>query len=219
MRVLLADDDRDMVLRLKQDLEADGHTVDAVIESDRAIELARLNTYQLGLMNDELTCLEGLGACRAMLNSGTSPYVIMISSEADSPQQIRCLRCGADDYIRKPIPYEELIERMRAVLRRLSRTMTYGDLKLDMLKRTAERNGKNVALTNREFELLSYFMHHPDKVLPREALAAEVWSMPFDTGTNIVDVYVTYLRRKLSRLGAPLIQTVRGKGYCFGTAD
>lgn len=219
MRVLLADDDRDLVLRLKQDLETDGHTVDAVVESDRAIELARLNTYQVGLMNDELTCLAGLGACRSMLNSGTSPYILMISSESESPSRIRCLRCGADDYLTKPIAYDELIERMRAVIRRLSRTMTYGDLRLDMLKRTAERNGKNVALTNREFELLSYFMHHPDTVLPREALAAEVWSMPFDTGTNIVDVYVTYLRRKLSRLGAPLIQTIRGKGYCFGAAD
>lgn len=219
MRVLLADDDREMVLRLKHDLEAEGHTVDAVVESDRAIELARLNTYHVGLMNDEMTCLEGLGACRAMLNSSTSPYVIMISSEAVSDSRVRCLRCGADDYITKPIPYDELVERMRAIIRRLSRTMTYGDLKLDMLKRTAERNGKNVPLTNREFELLSFFMHHPNTVLPREALAAEVWSMPFDTGTNIVDVYVTYLRRKLSRLGAPWIQTVRGKGYSFGTAD
>lgn len=219
MRVLLADDDRDMVQRLKLDLETDGHEVDAVHESDRAIELSRLNTYQVGLMNDEMTCLEGLGACRSLLNSGTSPYVIMISSEAESPARVRCLRCGADDYITKPIVYDELVERMRAVIRRLSRTMTYGDLKLDMLKRTVERNGKNVPLTNREFELLSYFMHHPDTVLPREALAAEVWSMPFDTGTNIVDVYVTYLRRKLSRLGAPLIQTVRGKGYSFGAVD
>lgn len=219
MRVILADDDREMVQRLKHDLETDGHTVDAVIESDRALELARLNTYEVGLMNDELTCLQGLGACRAMLNSGTSPYILMISSEADSPGRVRCLRCGADDYIQKPIPYDELIARLRAVIRRLSRTMTYGDLRLDMLKRTVERHGKNVALTNREFELLSYFMHHPDTILPREALAAEVWSMPFDTGTNIVDVYVTYLRRKLSRLGASVIQTVRGKGYCFGSLD
>ncbi len=219
MRVLLADDDRELVLRLKQDLETDGHSVDAVIESDRAIELARLNTYQVGLMNDELTCLQGLGACRSMLNSGASPYVIMISSEADSPGRIRCLRCGADDYIQKPIPYDELIERMRAVIRRLSRTMTYGDLRLDMFKRTVERAGRSVALTNREFELLSYFMHHPEAILPRETLAADVWSMPFDTGTNIVDVYVTYLRRKLNRVGAPWIQTIRGKGYCFGAAD
>lgn len=112
---------------------------------------------------------------------------------------------------------EELLGRIRHSDRSVEPNLLYGDLRLDLFRRVVERGGKAISLTNREFDLLYYFMNHPDKVLHRESLAADIWNMPFETNSNIVDVYVTYLRRKLSRVGVRMIHSVRGQGYRFGS--
>lgn len=135
--------------------------------------------------------------------------------EADG-HQVDCLRYRADEKRSIPFSSEELLDRFETTNHHVEPVLAYGDLKLDLFRRIVERDGKAIPLTNREFDLLFYFMNNPDRVLHRDSLAADVWNMPFETNSNIVDVYVTYLRRKLSRVGVRMIHSVRGQGYRFG---
>jgi DNA-binding response OmpR family regulator len=219
MRILVVDPDPAVIAQLRADLGAEGHEVTGVQDSDRALTLAKSEHFGLCVLDEALSCLSGHGACRTLLDQLPGPFVLMTSRQGGAANRINCLHCGADDYLPQPFQYEELVARIRAALRRVGRHLAYGDVSLDLDQRRLERHGKFVPLTNREFELMAYFMHHSEETLTRDRLAAEVWGMPFSTGTNLVDVYVAYLRRKLERIGAKPIQTIRGSGYRLGPTD
>lgn len=216
MRILLANPEAELGLALAHELGSE-HALDVALDGRHALELARARPYSLCLLDKELACRSG--ACRMLLEAGHAPYMLMLSHASGLGDRLACLDCGADDHLFKPVDLAELVARIRAAARRLDRFLVYGDLKLDRITRQLTRRTACVELTNREFELLTYFMGHPDRTLSRDLLSREVWRISFETRTNLVDVYVNYLRRKLAQLGVSLIRTVRGQGYRFGFAE
>lgn len=219
MNILVVDDEPKVAGFLRQGLEEEGHRVAIAHDGEEAISLAGGGAYELVILDVMLPKQDGLAVCRQLREAGSDVYILMLSALGETTDRVAGLRQGADDYLAKPFAFDELLARVVAFERRTQRDrggpLTAGDLRLDPLRRTVERDGQPIALTNREFELLAYFMHHPGEVLSRDRLAAAVWQMDFDPGTNVVDVYVAYLRKKLEKAGARPIQTVRGEGYRF----
>lgn len=215
MHILLVEPDAILAAQVLEALRREGFTPDHVSELDPATPQDR-DSYHMFIMDKDSVCMERQGPCRRLQTMSTMPILLVLTSQAAVEHRVGCLRCGSDDVLVRPFAVEELVARVVALFRRRRHRLIYGNLALDLVKRQAEYDGMPVALTNRELELLTFFMQHPDEVLSREVLATEVWNTLFDPGTNVVDVYVTYLRRKLGTHGPSLIHTVRGRGYRFG---
>ena len=216
MRVLLIEDDPRLSSVLQRGLEEEGYKVDAVHDGDAGLEAAQLNAYDALLLDIMLPGQDGLSVCRALRSQKIRVPIIAITALGALDERIEGLDAGADDYIVKPFAFSELAARLRALLRRESDSrssrLCVGDVCLDLQTRQVSRKELAVELTATEFRLLEYLLMHPGMVLSRSQLEERVWSDEFDINSNVVDVYVRRLRRKLDPDGA-LIETVRGMGY------
>ena len=220
MRVLIVEDDVRIAAFLDKGLRAEGHSVTTAASANEAEASLALFNDQLDLMLLDLGLPGGDGEdiLRRLRRRGSHLPVIVLTARAEVADRVRGLDAGANDYVTKPFAFEELLARMRAVRRTVDSPDTHelivGDLRLDTMSKVAWRTGRRIDLSPREWALLELFMRNPTRVLTRTHILSKVWQYDVDPGTNVVDVYVGYLRRKLNRPGLdPLISTVRGAGY------
>jgi DNA-binding response OmpR family regulator len=216
----VVEDDPKIALFLEEGLEAEGH---AVTMATSAEEVRRLRSSvgpkpDLVLLDLGLPGEDGVDLLRALRTEGFAAPVIVVTARDDLHDKITGLDAGANDYITKPFAFDELLARIRAVKRSTaqptSTELVVDDLRLDLLTKVAQRNGRQIELAHREWIMLELFMRNPRQVLLRSQILSNVWRYDFEPGSNVVDVYVGYLRRKINLPGlAPLIHTVRGAGY------
>jgi two-component system response regulator MprA len=216
-RILVIDDDQKILATLRRGLAYEGYQVDLAESGEEGLRMARDFAPDLVVLDVMLPGMDGFEICRRLRAGGDVP-VLMLTAKDEVSDRVHGLDIGADDYMVKPFAFEELIARVRALLRRrepaTSGIIRYADLSLDASSREVRRGDRPIELTNREFELLSLFMRHPRQVLPRATILDRVWDYDFGGDSNVLDVYVGYLRSKLEANGEPrLIHTVRGAGY------
>ena len=218
MKVLVVEDDRKVAGFIEQGLREEGYAVDVAPDGDQATMLAHVNEYDLILLDMMLPKKNGLQVASELRAEGRSIPMLMLTARDASEDIVRGLDAGADDYLTKPFKFDELLARVRALVRRggAGRTelLRYGPVSMDRLKHRAQIKGKKLDLTRKEFQLLELFLLHPEVVLRRTELLEKVWDMHFDPESNVVDVHVGNLRRKLhGSTGSDLIHTVRGVGF------
>lgn len=223
MRALLVEDDAAMALLITQVLEQEGFAVDHASTGTDAQTLAFVTEYDAIVLDLGLPDRHGLSVLQALRNEGRSTPVIILTSSADSASTVRALDTGADDYVTKPIVIEEFRARMRALVRRggaqRTETLACGNVVLNRLTREVFVDGKQCGLTAKEFQLLEHFLLHTGEVVTRAELLEKVWDMHFDPGSNVVDVHVTRLRKKLKEAAADVrIAARRGMGFVLGAA-
>jgi two-component system, OmpR family, copper resistance phosphate regulon response regulator CusR len=224
MKILVVEDDRKVAGFIEQGLREEGYAVDVAPDGDEATMLAHVNEYDLLVLDVMLPRKTGLQVAAELRREGRKTPILMLTARDATEDVVRGLDAGADDYLTKPFKFEELLARVRALVRRggASRTelLSYGPVELDRLKHKATVNGKRLDLTPKEFQLLEHFMLRPEEVLRRTELLEKVWDMHFDPESNVVDVHVGNLRRKLKEAaGAEVLQTVRGVGFRLATPD
>jgi two-component system OmpR family response regulator len=218
MRVLLVEDDTKLVRALERGLQREGYVVDAALSGDEALTRAGLHDYDAVILDVMLPGVDGFSVCRTLRGREDWTPVLMLTARDDVSDRIRGLDAGADDYLVKPFDFGELLARLRALIRRgpseRAPVLKVGDLRVDVATRVVTRAGRQVELTPREFALLEYLARHAGEVVSRTQLLEHVWDESEDGSTNVVDVYVGYLRKKLDRPSwRPLIRTVRGVGF------
>ena len=217
MHILVVEDEDSIASFVVKGLKAEGHTPSRASTAAEAIGLSGTYDWDIVLLDLILPDGHGLDVLRAIRSTNPDTAVIVLSALGEVEDKVALLDAGADDYLVKPFAFAELLARIRANTRQghaSSRVLELGDLALDTKTRRATRGEVVTDLPSREFTLLEYFMRHPGQVLTRQQLLDSVWGINFDPGTNVVDVYVGYLRRKLDRPGEPsVIETVRGAGY------
>jgi DNA-binding response OmpR family regulator len=216
-RILIAEDEARLASFLEKGLRASGFVTTVVTDGEAAESRARDSDFDLLILDLSLPKKDGLEVLRDLRRAGQNLPVIVLTARGDPHDRVEGLESGADDYLPKPFHFEELVARIRVQLRggdpsAEQTQLRVGDLALDLRTRWASVAGVTVELSAREFELLRTFLQHPNQVLSREQLLARVWGYDYDPGSNVVDVYVGYLRKKL---GAPKFETVRGVGYRF----
>jgi two-component system, OmpR family, response regulator len=218
MRVLVVEDEVRMARLLKRALEEEGHAVDIVASGEDGLWLATENTYGAVVLDVMLPGVDGFEVCRRLREKNMWAPVIMLTARDRVGDRVRGLDAGADDYLVKPFSLLELAARLRALARRDDRSrpvlLTEGDLTLDPAAKRARRAGTELRLSPKEFSLLELFLRHPGDVLSRSQIIEAVWDFAYDGGSNVVDQYVNYLRRKIDApFGRHDIETVRGMGY------
>jgi DNA-binding response OmpR family regulator len=207
---------------IKRGLEEEGIEVETAYDGDAGFEAGKSEIIDLIILDLALPGRNGLDIARDWRQMGIKTPILIVTAMDSTEAKVKGLDTGADDYITKPFAFAELLARIRALQRRTSAEDTtrlqLGDLVLNLINRRATRAGNEVQLTNKEFALLEFFMRHPDEILSREVLSEKVWEETFDTLTNVIDVYINYLRNKIDRQYEPkLIHTVRGVGYMLKT--
>lgn len=218
MRVLVADHDLATALFVRKGLEAEFYAVDVARDGEEARTVGRECDYDLVLLDRSLPRVDGLSVLRQLRAQKPSLPILLVSAKNAVEERVQCLDLGADDFLAKPFSFSELSARIRALLRRsrlpAQTVLTVADLKLERVERRVERAGKRIDLTSKEFGLLEYLMLNAGRRVTRPMIIEHVWNLSFDTGTNVVDVYVNYLRRKIEDGNhGRLIHTVRGVGY------
>ncbi|HEX8088183.1 MAG TPA: response regulator transcription factor [Blastocatellia bacterium] len=218
MRVLVIEDEIKMAAFIKRGLEEENIAVDIAADGEDGMFRAKAGSYDLIILDITLPLLDGLEVCRRLRQDRVTTPILLLTARDSVEMKVRGLDSGADDYLTKPFAFAELLARMRALRRRdraeVSMRLQVDDLVLDPLTRRVTRANRPIQLTSKEFALLECFMSHPDQVLSRTILAEKVWDETFDAFTNVIDVYINYLRNKIDRDFSPkLIHTVRGAGY------
>jgi two-component system response regulator MprA len=218
VRILVVDDDLAVCRSIDRALRLEGYEVDAVTSGGEAVEAMATSSPDALVLDLQLPDLDGLQVCRRIRDAGDDTPILMLTARHSIDDRVQGLDAGADDYLVKPFALEELLARLRALLRRRFEgeggLLRFGELTLDLASREAHRAERAFALTRIEFDLLELFLRHPRQVLTREVLLHRVWGFDFDSGTNSLAVYVGYLRRKTEAGGEPrCIHTVRGVGY------
>lgn len=217
MRILVIEDERKIASFIKRGLREEGYIVDIALDGDEGYRLTAENDYALIILDIMLPRRDGISLCRQLRQDGIESPVLMLTAKDSVQDKVRGLDSGADDYLTKPFAFEELLARIRALLRKgvkRSARLQVGDLVLDTAAHTATRGGRGIVLTMKEYALLAYLMRNAGTVVTRTMIAENIWEIEFDTGTNIIDVYINYLRNKIdSGNEKKLIQTVRGRGY------
>jgi two-component system, OmpR family, response regulator MprA len=223
VHILVADDDAAVRESLRRSLAFNGYDVSLASDGEEALAAAADGAPDLVLLDVNMPGLDGLEVCRRIRASGSEVPVLMLTARVEVGDRVLGLDAGADDYLPKPFALEELLARIRALLRRVKEasetepvdeTLTFADLTLDPATRTVRRGNRSITLTRTEFELLWVLMQRPRRVLSRELILDEVWGYDFPTTANSLEVYIGYLRRKTEADGEPrLIHTVRGVGY------
>ena len=218
MRILVVEDADRMAALLGRGLRDEGYAVDVVATGEEAVWMASENPYDAVLLDVMLPDLDGFEVCRRIRAAGQWAPVLMLTARDAVQDRVRGLDVGADDYLTKPFAFAELLARMRALVRRgkseRPQLLAAGDLTLDPASREVRRGEQAIALTPKEFSLLEFFMRHPGEVLTRTRLIEHVWDFAFDGDSNVVEVYVRYLREKIDRpFGKETLETVRGVGY------
>ncbi|MEX1020072.1 MAG: response regulator transcription factor [Litorilinea sp.] len=219
-RVLIVDDDEKITKMLRRGLILEGHTVEVARDGELALRSLAHTTYDLVILDLIMPGPDGIEVCRRLRATGDDVPILILTARDEIGDRVLGLDAGADDYLVKPFSYEELLARVRALLRRRrphesSVVLRYSDLTLDMATWEARRGDCLLeSLSPTEFELLAYFLRHPRQVLRREQLLESIWGYDYDGNANVLELYVGYLRRRLEVNGAPrLIQTIRGVGY------
>ena len=218
MRVLVIEDEVRMARLLKRALEEENHTVDVAGDGPDGLWMATENTYAAIVLDVMLPGFDGFELCRRIREAGIWVPVLMLTARDEVGDRVRGLDAGADDYLVKPFSLLELAARLRALARRDDRrrpvVLSEGDLQLDPASKRALRAGTELQLSPKEFSLLEFFLRHPGVVLTRSQIIEAVWDFAYDGGSNVVDQYVNYLRRKVDTpFGRHDIETVRGMGY------
>ncbi len=221
MRILVVEDDTPLATFVRKGLEAEHYAVDTAGDGELARCMALESDYDLLVLDLNLPKLDGLEVLRALRAKKPSLPVLVLTARNRIEDRVQSLDSGADDCLNKPFSFTELSARVRALLRRGPRTvdtvLQVADLELDRVERKVKRGGKHIDLTSKEFALLEYLLRNAGRRVTRTMIIEHVWNLSFDTSTNIVDVYVNYLRRKVDDGFAPrLIHTVRGVGYELG---
>ncbi len=220
MRILLAEDERKVAEHVRAGLTAEGYAVDVAGDGDEALWLAESNTYDALLLDIGMPHKDGITVVRLLRRKNILAPVIFLTARDDIEDKVRGLDAGADDYLTKPFSIVELLARLRAVLRRqrpsAATVIKVGDLELDLVSHEARRNGAQIELTPREFSLLEFLISNSPKPVSKTAIVEHVWDQHFDSETNVVNVYIKMLRRKIDPPGSePLIHTVRGVGFAL----
>ncbi len=218
MRVLVVEDEVKLATLLARGLTEEGYAVDVTGSGSEALWYATENEYDVVLLDLGLSDGDGIEVCRTLRADDRWAPIIVVTARDDVQDRVTLLDLGADDYLTKPIVFEELVARIRAVVRRgqppRPSVLSVGDLVLDPATRSVSRGTQPVELTAKEFALLEYFLRNADRVLTRADLIEHVWDFAFEGDARIVDVYVRYLRRKIDEpFGTTTIETVRGAGY------
>jgi len=219
-RICVIEDELKVAAFISKGLEERGYQVDTVNNGLHAIQLLQKTTFDLLILDVMLPDINGIELCRKIRILDNSVPIMFLTALDQIQNKVAGLKAGADDYLVKPFHFSELLARIEALLRRQNNNNTanhlleFEDLKLNTWSNIAERGGKEITLTAKEFTLLELFMKYPNKVLSREYIAEQVWKIDFDTGTNFIDVYVNYLRNKIEKgFKNKLIHTVIGMGY------
>ena len=218
MRILLVEDEVKVGSFIRRALEEESYAVDLCTEGEQAIELARTHPYDTIILDIMLPGLSGFEILRQLRKEGVKTSVLILTARTGVDERVKGLDSGADDYLTKPFAIEELLARVRALLRRGSSdsasVLQVDNLVVNPVTREVSRGGQRIELTTKEYALLEYLMRNAGRVLTRPMIAEHVWNLDFDTFTNVIDVYVNYLRNKIDRGHARrLIHTVRGSGY------
>ena len=218
MRILIAEDEKKIAEFIRRGLKEEGYAADIAPTGPEAVNLAEENTYDLLLLDVMLPGLDGLAVCTKLRASGFNSPILMLTAKDRVEDKVKGLDCGANDYLTKPFAFEELLARIRALLRtkpsEASNILTAGAIEMDLPAHKATLAGRELDLSAKEFSLLEYLVRNKDRIVTRTMIAEHVWDINFDTGTNVIDVYINYLRRKLEKSPSKkVIHTIRGKGY------
>ena len=218
MRILVVEDEKKVARFIQQGLEEEHYTVDVAHDGESGLQMAESESYDLLILDIMLPKKSGLELIQEFrARKGTAP-ALMLTAKAATEDKVAGLDSGADDYLTKPFAFAELLARVRSLLRRSSKEkstlLAIADLELDTVAHKAKRAARTIELTVKEYALLEYFLRNKERVLSRTIIAEHIWDYNFDTGTNIIDVYVNHLRNKIENVGEKrLIHTVRGVGY------
>ncbi len=225
IRVLLVDDERALTNLIRMALQYEGWDIDVAHDAAEAVAKYRVATPDLLVLDIMLPDTDGLGVLAQIRESDTYTPTLFLTARDSVADRVNGLTAGGDDYMTKPFSLEELVARLRGLLRRTAyltpaedETLTVGDLCLDMASRSVTRGGEAIALTSTEFDLLRFMMRNPRRALGRNEILQHVWDYDFGGKTSIVDLYVSYLRKKLDTDREPMIHTVRGVGYLLRAA-
>lgn len=218
MRILIVEDEPSIANFLRQGLTEAGYAVDLVGNGRLALEYALSASYDAYVLDILLPGMSGIALLRELRRQGNKTPALMLTARDTIDDRVLGLDAGADDYLVKPFAFPELLARVRALLRRpplqMGTVLQIADLEMDLAKREVRRNGRFIELSPREFAVLEYLLRHPHQVLTRTQIGEHVWNFDFYNESNVVDVYIGYLRRKIAQTGEqPLIHTMRGVGY------
>jgi two-component system copper resistance phosphate regulon response regulator CusR len=219
MKILLIEDELKTLTYIRKGLEENAYFVDTASDGIVGKNLALNNTYDLIISDVILPGLDGRALCKELRAAKIETPLLMLTALGGADHVVEGLDSGADDYLAKPFEFKELMARIRSLSKRVTRQtgesrLSLGDLEMDLDAKSVKRGGKSIALTVKEFALLEFLLRHKGKVLSRKEIARNVWNLDFDTGTNTVEVYVNYLRRKVDRdFEKKLIHTQFGMGY------
>ncbi|HOB75568.1 MAG TPA: response regulator transcription factor [Phycisphaerae bacterium] len=224
MRVLVIEDNPKIASLIEEGFKAQGYAVDKVESGHEGENKAAEQHYDTIILDIMLPDQDGVQVCRNLRRRGVSTPVLMLTALSTTLDKVAGLDAGADDYLTKPFEFDELLARVRALLRRgeaqEAAVLRFEDLEMDLVHRTVTRAGQKIKLTTKEFALLEYLMRNPERVLSRASIGEHVWDMDFDNDSNVIDVYISMLRRKIDRaFSHPLIHTVIGTGYVLSATD
>jgi heavy metal response regulator len=218
MRVLIVEDDKKVGGFLKQGLQEEQYAVDVCRSGSDALHLSQVNPYDVIILDIMLPGMDGFTVCREMRQKGTLTPILMLTAKDEIADKVTGLSEGADDYLTKPFSFDELLARIRALLRRSqdykTKVLKAGDLELDPIKRTVMRTGKKIDLTGKEYALLEYLLRNRGRTVTPSMILEHVWDMNYVGSSNIVNVYINHLRNKIDKdFRNKLIQTIRGHGF------
>lgn len=218
MRVLLVEDEKKIANFIERGLKEEHYTVDVADDGEKALYLTEINQYDLIVLDRILPFKDGLSICKELRSQKNDTPILMLTARGSVKDKVEGLDSGADDYLAKPFAFEEFLARVRALLRRNTKEKTtvlkISDLELNQITHKVERAGRNIVLTSKEYALLEYFMLHTNQVVTRTMISEHIWNESFDSFTNVIDVYVNFLRGKMDKdFKKQLIHTIRGTGY------
>lgn len=218
MRILIVEDEPDLLDALKKQLQSSGYSVDGCGSGLDAEYYLKMATYDAVVLDIMLPGIDGLTLLKKMRAEGNTTHVLLLTALDSIENKVNGLDAGADDYLVKPFAYDELLARLRVLLRRRSGQTTnvleYGGLVMDLNSRTVTRDGTEITLSSKEFAVLEYLLRNPGRVLSRDKIENHVWNYDFEGGSNVVDVYIRYLRKKIDTgFNKKLLHTIRGAGY------
>jgi len=218
MRILIVEDEKKVAGFIKKGLEEETYAVDAAHDGEEGFHLASMNQYDMIILDLMLPKMDGLEVLTRLRDKKINIPILLLTAKDAVEDKVTGLNKGADDYLTKPFAFSELLARVRSLLRRgqaeTKTELKVGDLSLDLVSHKVNRNGEEIELTGKEYSLLEYFMRNEGKVLTRTMIAEHVWDYNFDTFTNVIDVYVNHLRKKIDKqYPAKLLHTLRGVGY------
>ncbi len=218
MRILLVEDEIKIANFIERGLKEENYVVDVATDGEKAMFLAEINPYDLIILDVMLPHIDGITICRELRKKKINVPILMLTAKNQVRDKVLGLNSGADDYLAKPFDFEELSARISALLRRNRDDKTgilkIGDLELDQLRHNVKRAGKEIQLSSKEFALLEYLMLNANHVVTRTTISEHVWHEDFDSFTNVIDVFISFLRNKIDKdFKKPLIHTIHGKGY------